>query len=253
MATFPPVDFTRFDWKPNPEDPNYYTREALGGEVIEDIWNRFHSGEQNLFLGIQIKFISPISTNDLVARVRETWEALRFDIPTLAATTEQDSKGDTYLSYRVAQTSEEVKEWSKRTVRVYGQANDLDEVRYEVGKRRIPEENGDQTFIWILNKSDTSYGFLLHTHHTPFDGGAIQIIMNEFLTRLSRLILNPALASTDSLAWSSEHNNLTPPTSAILNSTEPDQGISYEQSLGGALASLGSLAVCELMYQHTFY
>lgn len=240
---FPPMDYSRFDWKtPKADDPSYYWREALGGEVFQDVCNQNH-GEQNLFLGVQVTFTNPISAPDLIARARDAWEALRFDIPTIAATTERDSEGDTFISYRLAKDSAQVKEWSKRTVRLHEGAKDLDEVRYIVGQRRIPEENGDQTFLWIHPKSSTSYGILLHTHHTPFDGGGVQILMNTFLARLSKLIINPSLATTDSLAWGEEHKNLTLPTSAILNSTEQSQGPLYDQSLGGNLVGLGLLAV----------
>jgi hypothetical protein len=252
------MNYSRFDWKmPNSDDPSYYSREALGGEVFEDVCNRFGNGEQNLFLGAQVTFTTPISTLDLIARAREAWEGLRFDIPTIAANTEQDSNGDTFISYRIAKDSAAAREWSERTVRVHEGAKDLDEVRFVAGQIRIPDANGDQTFMRILPKSETSYGFLLHTHHTPFDGAAVQIISDEYLTRLCKLIANPALASTDTLAWGTEHKNLALATPAILNSTEPSKGPQYDQSLSGNLNGLALLAVysftCPLVLSDGFF
>jgi 15-O-acetyltransferase Tri3 len=241
------MDYDRFNWKASrPDDPSYYSRVTFAGEAFEELLNRFHSGEQNLFLGLQVTFTKPISTNDLLARCRETWEALRFDIPIIATQTEFDDEDwNVTVAYRLAKSDKEVKEWAKRTVRLGEGVKDLDELRYEVGKKRIPEENGDQTFLYVLPMSDSSCSFLLHTHHTPFDGSATQIIMNDFLTRLVKSIANPVLSSTttDSLAWGTEYKNLTPPTSAIIGSNEVEEGPLFEKGLEMIKASYRAFSV----------
>jgi 15-O-acetyltransferase Tri3 len=239
------MDYDRFNWKASrPDDPTFYSRVTFAGQAFEEVLNRFQFGEQNLFLGLQVTFTKPISTNDLLARSRETWEALRFDVPTIATQIEFDEDWTTTMTYRLA-SSKEVKEWAKRTVRLGEGVKDLDELRYEVGKKRIPEENGDQTFLYVLPMSDSSYSFLLHTHHTPFDGSAMQIIMNDFVAKLVKSIANPALSSTitDSLAWGTEYKNLTPPTSAVLGPAEAKEGPLYEQGLQTVCTSFSAFHV----------
>jgi len=140
------------------------------------------------------------------------------------------------MIYRVAKSSEEVREWSKRTVRLAKSGSDIEELRYEVGKIKLPEANGEQTFLYVIPKSDTSYAFMLYTHHTPFDNAGVQILLDNFLARLSNYIANPSLASTETLPWGTEYKNLPPPTSAILN--EPREGPLHAQAVGMILNSL---------------
>lgn len=232
----------RFNWKAlRPDDPSYYTQLTFSGGTYEELLRRFSNGEQVLFFSTEVTFTNHISSTDLLASARETWEALRFDVPTIAAQTEFDvDSWNVTMSYRLAKSSKEVKEWAKRTVRLGEGSKDLSVLRYELGKKMIPEENGDQTFLYVLPTSESSYGFLLHTHHTPFDGIAVQIIMNDFLTRLVKSI-GSSVTSSDSLPWGTENKNLLPPTSAILGPAEAIEGPIYQKGLGMIIDSFVAL------------
>lgn len=245
MGILPPIDYSRFDWKQSkPDDPSYYSREALGGEPLHDFDNRYQSGEQNLFLAAQVTFTNPIPSSELISHVRTAWETLRFEIPTLAATTEQDANDDTFICYRVARSFDEVKAWSDRTVRLRGRdAKDLDGLRYQLSQHKIPEPNGDQTFIYVQPQTETACGFLLHSHHTPFDGSAVQIILNDLIGRVCKLIAGTSSTSPESLAWGTENKNLPPPTCAILSPTEAKDGPLFDQTAMQYIDGLGCFAV----------
>lgn len=247
MGILPPIDYSRFDWKPSkPEDPSYYSREAQGGEPLHDFDNRYQSGEQTLFLAAQVAFTNPISPSNLISHVRPVWETLRFETPTLAATIEQDEKDDTFISYRVAKDYDVVKAWSQRTLRLRDNAKNLDELRCQLSQHRLPEETGDQTFIYVLAQSDKSYGFLFHSHHTPFDGSAVQIILNDLITRVCSLIAGSTSTPPEYLAWGTEQKNLTPATCAILSPSEAKDGPLFDETAMLYINGLAKFAVRRL-------
>ncbi|EIM79595.1 uncharacterized protein STEHIDRAFT_143167 [Stereum hirsutum FP-91666 SS1] len=237
---FPPVDFSRYVWRTSPEDPMYYIREAAGGEVIEDVWNRFNHGEQTLFIGVDTTIDSSPSSSKLLDACRNAWVALRFTIPTIAAHTEQDAVGNTLITYRVANDSAEASSWAERTVRLHETTDDLDEIRYKIGKIHIPDENGDQTFLYVVPRSNSSVSFLLHTAHTPFDGAGAKALFSRFFRLLSTELDNSLASSNKALAWGSEGAKLTPVASEILGPNEQREGEGYQKTLGNVMSDLGS-------------
>lgn len=237
---FPPVDFSRYVWRTSPEDPMYYIREAAGGEVIEDVWNRFNHGEQTLFIGVDTSIDSSPSSSKLLDACRNAWVALRFTIPTIAAHTEQDAVGNTLITYRVANDSAEASSWAERTVRLHETTDDLDEIRYKIGKIHIPDENGDQTFLYVVPRSNSSVSFLLHTAHTPFDGAGAKALFSRFFRLLSTELDNSLASSNKALAWGSEGAKLTPVASEILGPNEQREGEGYQKTLGNVMSDLGS-------------
>ncbi|TFK50405.1 hypothetical protein OE88DRAFT_1712963 [Heliocybe sulcata] len=237
--TFAPMDFSRYVWRVSPDDSSKYLREAAGGEVIEDVWNRFNHGEQNLFLAADLELSVDTPVNDFIARAKAAWLAMRFSLPIVAANTEQDEAGNSLVTYKVPHDQQEALEWASRTVRLYEGTTDLDELRYRIGQNKIPEPNGDQTFLYFVTRSSTSYGLLMHTHHTPFDGAGTKIAITKYLQILAPYLSVPSLASKQ-FQWGKEVENLTPVASEILAPSEPREGEPYNQTLAGVMGDLAA-------------
>lgn len=242
MSSFliPSVDKTRYIWHSSPHDDTYYVREAWGSEVIEDIWNRYNHAEQNLFLGVNITLSKPVTTSELLERARDAWMAVRFSTPIIAAHTEQDKADNTLITYRLATDAADAQAWARRTIRFHEIHKDLDELRFEIGQKPTPEENGDQTFIYFVSRSDTSYGVLMHTSHVPFDGAGTKIIMNRFLNKLAQYIAEPSLTTTEKFAWGTEAVKLPPAAGQILGQNEAAEGSDYAATLTAIMTDLGA-------------
>ncbi|KAF8581965.1 hypothetical protein K439DRAFT_1653936 [Ramaria rubella] len=239
MSLPPPLDYTRFQWRPSPDDCRLYIREAAGGEAIEDVWNRFKNGEQTLFFGLDLRLQQGIHSQSLLSHGRTAWAQLRFAVPTVAARTAYDTAGNTLITYRAAESESEVDAWAKRTLRLSEDTRGLDHVRYELGKVHIPEENGDQTFLYIVPGADEkTYSLLLHTSHIPFDGAGSQILMNKFLIFLSHAIAGDIESST--LNWGTEAKNLLPSVSEVLGPEELRDGEQFMNTLGSIMGELGA-------------
>ncbi|KAJ6620412.1 hypothetical protein B0H10DRAFT_1945973 [Mycena sp. CBHHK59/15] len=88
-----------YDWSSSPEDPSYYKRQAWGAEIIEDVWNRYNHGEQKLFLGADVTATKPVQSASLLAYARDAWISLRFELPIIAAHTEQDADDITLIHH----------------------------------------------------------------------------------------------------------------------------------------------------------
>jgi hypothetical protein len=239
--SFPPVDYSRYVWRESKDEKGYFIREAGGGEAIEDIWNRFSHGEQNLFLGVNVSLRTPISSvHDFVDLVHKAWVALRFSVPTVAAHTEHDNQDNPLITYRVATGQDDASEWAKRTVRLKETSTSLDELRFELSQSPMPEPNKDQTFLYVVPRSATFVDFLLLTSHVPFDGAGVKIIFSKLLKILSEYISNPSLATSQSFAWGTEDKNLLPFVTEILAPGEDREGPRYTETLGGVMGDLAS-------------
>lgn len=231
VLSIPIVDKSRYIWRSSLDDPAYHFREAWGTEAIHDIWNRYNHAEQNLFLGVNITLATPTAISEVLERARDAWVALRFSTPIIAAHTEHDKTDNTFITYRDAADAADAHAWARRTVRFHETPKDLDDLRFVVGQKPIPEENGDQTFIYFISHSDTSYGVLMHTSHVPFDGAGTKIIMNRFLNMLARYLADPSLAASEKFSWGMEAANLTPAARQVLGPNESPEGSEYSATL----------------------
>ncbi|KAF8583566.1 hypothetical protein K439DRAFT_1653435 [Ramaria rubella] len=240
-VSFPPFDFSRFQWRPSPEDHRLYIREAAGGEALEDIWNRFNHGEHTLFFGLYLTFSTPIDPLSLLLHARNAWARLRFEVPTIASQTSYNAAGNPLLTYRQALSDQEVDDWTKRTVHLSNNKKGLDHLRYELSRVHLPDENGDQTFLYILpGADDNTHTLLLHTSHTPFDGGGVKILMNKFLSLLAQDLSGDQ--KPPSLLWGTEAQNLLPSISEVWGPEESRNSEEYMSTLGAVLGDLGAAA-----------
>jgi len=238
MAAFPPMDFKRFEWRSSPKDQQILVREAMGGELIEDFWNRFNHGEQTLFIGVEFKNLAPVSSDVLVEKARAAWAHLRFLIPTVASGLDYDEQGRVLMTYKIAKSQAVVDAWIARTFRVQKDVTSLDDLRYVEGQAPLPDSNGDITFMHFVPdlKQDT-FGVLFHTHHTPFDGAGIKIVMSKFVKLLAA---NLTGTSDVKPSWGEEVKNLEPAASSILADDQITDGPVYQETLGTILTSLAT-------------
>lgn len=190
-----------------------------------DIQNRYKFAQHNLFRGINLTLANPMTTEVFLARVRNTWEALRFDQPIIALHLEFDERQTVHMTYRAVENQQALKDWSERTVQFCEGETDLDELRFQKGQSAVPEENGDQTFLYVVARSPTSYGLLFHSHHISVDGVGMKIMFTKFCTIFASGI-DPA-----SLDWGKEPANLAPGFLSILGEKEVLSGPLYEKNL----------------------
>ncbi|KAJ3556854.1 hypothetical protein NM688_g1794 [Phlebia brevispora] len=147
------------------------------------------------------------------------------------ARTEYAATGRPLLTYRVPKSDDEASTWAKRTVNIDTCTDNLDDLRVEIGKRPIPSQDGDQTFLYILPSSDTSYGIVFFSSHVPFDGAGTKAIMNTFLKKLTQYIVDPSLAATETVGWGPEADRLIPFITEVLADNEPREGPAYQETL----------------------
>ncbi|KAJ3520564.1 hypothetical protein NM688_g9144 [Phlebia brevispora] len=117
-------------------------------------------------------------------------------------------------------------------------ADNLDDLRVEIGKRPIPSADGDQTFLYILPSSETNYGIVFFSSHVPFDGAGTKAIMNVYLEKLTQYIVDPSLAAKEVAAWGPEADKLLPFITEVLADSEPREGPAYQQTLKSVMDDL---------------
>ncbi|KAJ7028095.1 hypothetical protein C8F04DRAFT_69542 [Mycena alexandri] len=223
-----------YDWAPSPDDSSYYTRRGWAFETIEDVFNRQKHGEHTMFLGADISAAHPFVTKSLFEHARNAWVSLRYTVPTLAAHTEQDAEGNTLLTYRTASSAADARAWANRTVLFHEEYKNLDDLRYELGEKFLPDANGDQTFLHLIVRSDTSFGVLLHTAHITFDGVSAKIITTRFLKKLA-LLFDTGSPADLNLKWGDEYANLTPAAGRVLGPNEVTEGAEYGETINSVM------------------
>jgi len=226
------VDWSRFEWKSSVEDPAYYRRETGGAELTVVVVHRFF-GKAIIFRGGNITLRSPLPLTVLVEHLRNAWIALRYTTPIIALHTEWDELDKPFMTYRAESDVTKVKEWAARTVRIAEGVRDLDELRLTLTHKPLPDELGDQTMLYVCPITDSQFGLVIHTSHTPFDGFGVRIIFNRLLTFLGAYIGGAPL---DDMNWGSEAVRLTPALFSVT--TEPREGPEYTRTLTTLLETL---------------
>ncbi|KAF8501357.1 hypothetical protein JB92DRAFT_3084380 [Gautieria morchelliformis] len=216
----PPYDYSRFQLRKSPDDPNRYRREASGGEVFEDVMNRFNHGSETLFFALQVTLHNAISLEKFTSQARHAWAALRFETPTLAANIAYDAAGTTLLTYRQAASNQEATSWAQRTVRLSIEHQNLDQLRYDLGAKHIPDENDD-----VPPGHVSSCSLLIHSCHTTLDGAGLKTLANKFLVLLAVHLTDEGRRPL--LKWGTKAENLLPCVSEALGPNEHREGAGY--------------------------
>ncbi|KAF4578360.1 trichothecene O-acetyltransferase family protein [Pleurotus pulmonarius] len=247
-------DSNRFLWKERPSEGTV-SRILGGGELVQDVHNRHMKGEQNLFIGAHVNVSATISQYHLTNAARATWMWLRYHVPAIATSIVPDDEGTSRLVYKPASEAE-VNEWASRTFIVSRDPEaDVEHLRLKLGEEKIPSEDGLQTWAhFVLTPGDdresvSKFGFLIRTHHAPFDGVGLKIMLNRYLIQLAKR-LGSADGAQSTLQWGSEAANLVPAVYNILlpsipraippdSSEEPSFAHPYYGTMGAVLQSIG--------------
>ena len=228
-------DYSRYRWKNDHQLKFRYKREPAGAELLEDYWTHNYHGEQNLYLGVYATLSSPCTNaRELQQTLRQAWIRLRWDVPTIACHTRHepntkhpDDSQKPFLVYDSPCSSFEVASWAEKTVVLQNGFEDLDALRYVVGKNVMPpEDNVPQTYLHLLPFSSTKIGLLLQTSHMQIDGHGALMVMTKLLDILSRYIAHPHDGPEEllDLEWGTreETENLLPAAINILREHESE-------------------------------
>ncbi|KAG2745157.1 hypothetical protein P692DRAFT_201720654 [Suillus brevipes Sb2] len=219
-------DLEQFRWKPFTGDGSRNGRaRPLGGvEHVQDIFNRHLKGDQTLFFGLSIDLHDPVDITKLGSSAQECWSWLRFQVPTIASSVIGSDHELPVMTYTTA-SPEEISQWAQRTFIIHSSYIDLDELRVNEGMKEVPSSDGDHTWMHlvpgeIVNGAVSQFGLLFHTHHSPFDGAGLKIIMNRYLSQLVK-VLSDSCGASESIEWGNELENLPPSAYSIFSSSEP--------------------------------
>lgn len=227
-------DTSKFRWKPiyNGNKPESYCRALCGAELYQEFWLRLARGEQILFFGSYIHIPNSVPRKWLIDATRQSWISLRYQIPTIAASTYVADNGEYRLAYTPPKSRDDVTHWAGRTLIVSTSKEEdtigLDKLREELAQAEVPSPEGDQTWLHLVLPSSTNgndevisdFGLLIHTSHTPFDGIGLRILSNRFLKLLANELTSHS-NSHSKLEWGKEVDNLLPATMSILDPSEP--------------------------------
>lgn len=188
--------------------------------------NRHLKGDQTLFFGVTIDLHDPVGVTKLGSSAQECWCWLRFQVPTIASSilNESDHKLP-MLVYKTA-SPQEISRWAQRTLIIHSPSHiDLDQLRVNEGQKKVPSSDGDHTWMHLVpgeiaNGAVSKFCLLLHTHHSPFDGAGIKIVVNRYLTQLAK-VLSDSYGASEFIEWGNELENLPPAAYNILNFNEP--------------------------------
>lgn len=200
-----------------------------GGELIEDVWNFYKHGEQNLFIGVYVNSTKSLDAATLLNAARKAWISTRWDIPSIATQIlheprEGSPMPSTSLVYTPAKSLDEVRVWADETVVLKEGAHNLDDLRAEVGAGTLPTKDlMDQTYLYVAPVSATTFGLLLRTTHVPFDGTGLKVLATAVLEHLSKYVSSSKYEASEHarLKWGSEGDNLLPVANDLTRGHEP--------------------------------
>ncbi|KAJ3729802.1 hypothetical protein C8R42DRAFT_569634 [Lentinula raphanica] len=219
------IDLNKYTWKDIPPRNGMegQTRLLAGGEIIQDILNRYNKGFQTLFFAVNVDLASQQSSSFITRAAREAWIKLRYLVPTIASLTVVDSNDIPSLQYYTS-SAFGVQEWADKTFLVHQESSSIDLIalRRTLGVVKVPSELGQQTWMHLSienTQSVSSVGFMLHTHHSPFDGTAMKILTNIYLKEFAKAVGGEKIA--EGLDWGNEIGNLLPAVFNVMLPSEP--------------------------------
>ncbi|KAG1879052.1 hypothetical protein F4604DRAFT_1923201 [Suillus subluteus] len=220
-------DLEQFKWKPfKGKGVQDGCAHPLGGtEHIQDIANYHLKGDQTLFFGVTINLHDPVSITKLGSSTQECWCWLCFQFPTIASSILNESNYKLPMSVYKTASPQEISQWVQRTLIIHPPSHiDLNQLWVNEGQKKVPSSDGDHTWMHLVpgeitNGAVSKLCLLFHTHHSPFDGAGLKIIMNHYLTQLAK-VLSDSYGASEVIEWGNELENLPPAAYNILNSNE---------------------------------
>jgi hypothetical protein len=226
--------YDKYRWRASETAPSIFRRYVVGAERFVDFENRHLQGHGNIILGIEADIGPAISTNAVLSAARAAWMSLRFAVPTIAASAEIDAEDERLLVYRVASSSAEAEEWAVRT---------------------LPDQRGDQTFVYVVPQTASRYTFIFYTDHATFDGTGIKGLMSFYLTTLARYLNADGLyhKECNALRWGEEHINLLPPFPHVLADKTHLDGPEHHSTVAHILEGIKQPSPVSILDDHNLW
>lgn len=238
---FPPFDYSGIAWRKDPTDPNLFFRDGAGSEIFIELSQMLNRGDQNVFLGLTLSPTNSAAFADeakVVDCARKSWLQIRSDIPIVAMRSRLLENLDVIVTYRVPPSDKEAQDWADQTFQVRKDVDSPEDLRYILGRVPIiPDEHGNQTFLYLI-PGEKEFHFLIHAHHTPFDAGGQQTIMNRFLALLAKGITGEEFGPIN---WGDEVDRLTPTPWEVIKDPSTLQGPEFSKILGEVMTDLSQL------------
>jgi hypothetical protein len=241
----PPMNLGSFDWSADPQIPGRFGRDACGLEIINEIQeNQQKRGSNHIFHGVEIASTRSISPDELRTSTRLAWQALRWELPTIAGSVElrlstnpRVPVPEARVIYDSISDQKQLDSWANQTVQWRPDATDIEALRFELGEAGLlPSASGKPgAFLYIVPRADTSVGFLLYASHVLFDASGARTAMTRFLRLFSDALRVGAdifrRERIEARQWGQESENLIPASASILDASQHMSGIAYEFAL----------------------
>ncbi|KAH8826788.1 hypothetical protein DL96DRAFT_1709937 [Flagelloscypha sp. PMI_526] len=193
------IDYDLFKWRPDEEVPGRVKRDACAFEIIEAfVWNMIKQGSHHMFLAMNVSLDDTdkafASNEEFLSACRLAWQALRWEVPAIASSTEYfhpqgQSLPTVRLTYDAVKDLLSLDAWSKEVVQLKEGYTDLMDLRYDLSDAGLlpPDNYLPQTFLYVVPYTASTFGLLLRTAHTPFDGSGVKLVMNLYLRQLDHV------------------------------------------------------------------
>ncbi|KAL1740512.1 hypothetical protein HDZ31DRAFT_76835 [Schizophyllum fasciatum] len=225
-------------WSQSADDPKTYSRLAANVELFEYCVAYMNNGDFTMHACIQLSLEKDTSPADFLASARAAWQALRYDIPPLAATISRGPGTDITFTYRVP-THAEAAAWARDTVALHeGAHGDVLEARAQVSARPNPAEgSGLGCFVHVVpTASAREYGLVVVVNHALFDGTGGKIVSGRFLRCLADALRGGGRVAD--IAWGDEVRNFLPAYEDIMADWEATDAKSRKDALDTVLGEV---------------
>jgi hypothetical protein len=242
IMAFPPQDYSKATWRLVPEaEPALMQRYAVGGERVLHWSHKIGHGQDAMLLHLDVVCAEAVAAPYLLTAARQAWMALRFSSPIIAASTATTSDRDSMITYRVAASPVEAKDWASRTVQLV-EPSVLEDDHALFERWRVWEDGADQAILVITPQSTVAYCMSFLFSHAWTDGVGVKALVSHFLATLSRYLCDKTLANREhaEMQWGREFVNLPPAYPEIVAEGESLGGPDHDATLGQIMQDLAS-------------
>ena len=240
----PHIDPSLYNWRPSTENPNLYTRRALG---VETKWARQALGTRQMFLGGSFSLTSPYSDLTLAEFGRAAERAslkLRSEFPEviLRPSSGQGEDGSLLLELSIPESDGEATEWAKRSL-FLDTCEDGKSVEEELRQAVIEEPVGLRLNARVDQEGKVAGAeFAFRSDHMTTDGVGAYILAGYFFKFLAHAVGG----REETFDWDAMKRRIPIPWIDMMNSEQSIEGKIFEEGIKVITNLLIEAAVCIL-------